>query len=390
MVTSANKVQYKQIFGSTVLALLVVMPCHALDLESVRLLSQPNEPFQARIELRRNAGELHRRLRIASAPETDYDAFGMTYLPIFADLVFSVESRSAEQIELVTRADKPVPAGTVLLLTLNWKGGNMLQRVELPEADTTGTEGKVSEETSPPATEGEGLAEVPQPADVVVEPDQTLELIAIRLAKEQPFSYLQMMYGLYVHNPHAFYKKNMNNLKVGARLKVPPATTTLAYEGVAVVRAIREHYARWQEHRGHTQKARSGVGALLASLPEEVAVQTVEANTDPDELHRHLFALSGQHSVIEKQSANLRARLRAFEKKVEHLTDQVLEYPVASEVEGAAPPPSQEPAPEPIATAAEVPARQHPWLGLLGALLVLLGGAAYGWWRTAMSDVDDG
>jgi FimV-like protein len=141
---------------------------------------------------------------------------------------------------------------------------------------------------------------------VEVAQDETLDKIAIRLSKGSNRSYLHMMYALFLANPEAFYRGNINNLKSGARLRVPTSEELYRFDDAEVYRGLREQEAQWQQqrHEPATQGSSGGEAALSLSAEQ----------------------LAAESETLRQENEALQQRLMALEQRLQNVAGQVLEY----------------------------------------------------------------
>jgi pilus assembly protein FimV len=200
------------------------------------------------------------------------------------------------------------------------------------------------------------------------------------------------MYALYQANPQAFYDGNMNNLKGGARLRVPTEAELYELGDGEVFRGIREQYAQWQQRA--PQGAATSAGAALAGISDEEASALLHAES-PQALQGQLQRLTEENEAMQRRNEALKARLARLEQQVQQMSEQVLDYPAAQTpvdaevaMEQAAPKSAVEDEPASQPEEMEAAGQQRPVEELPASLLVLLMlltlGAGVVVWRYAM------
>ena len=105
---------------------------------------------------------------------------------------------------------------------------------------------KFDDSGAPAATAASSASSSAQ--DYAIKRGDTLNKIASDL-KVDSVSLEQMLAGLYQANPDAFIGKNMNRLRVGQILRVPPAQELAAIEPAAARKQVKAHVADWNTYR---------------------------------------------------------------------------------------------------------------------------------------------
>ncbi len=160
---------------------------------------------------------------------------------------------------------------------------------------------------------------------VEVTENDTLDAIAMRLSVGTHRSYLHMMYALFLANPEAFYRNNMNNLKRGARLQVPDSAQLYRLKDAEVFQAIRQQYALWRLQQETPTKATTEAGALLSEMSDAQA-SALDFQGKPQVLQQQMQQLSEENESIQRRNTELKARLARLEQQMEQVAEQVLDY----------------------------------------------------------------
>ncbi|WP_197386421.1 FimV family protein [Ralstonia pseudosolanacearum] len=254
--------------------LLLVQPTvHAAGFGALRVRSNLGQPLQAEIELINVTDEEGQHLAARLASPEAYQRAGLTYNPIVSTLRTSLVHQPDGSYLVRVRSVQPIGEPIVdILVDLGWgagrlsraytflldpaSSGNAVQNaapIQVPQAMTP----KVPEPTPAPAAAPRARvaalapapapqhaarparqAARPRPAPVAtdagpgrtytVRPGDSLSDIASNAAPGQDAaSRGQMVLALYRNNPDAFIGGNINRLRVGSVLKMPPAGNTL-------------------------------------------------------------------------------------------------------------------------------------------------------------------
>lgn len=305
--------------------LLLSAPLLALTAGDLVLKSAPGVPLRAVVQLELQPGEELASIVARLADSESYTARELERPPFADALHFALRDRGAGRVGLELYSDVPWDGtDAILLLQLNWPRGELQQQYPLHWQ-------------SPSA----------EPEYVAVNTDDTLDRIAIRLSEGRNRSYLHMMYALYLANPDAFYRGNMNNLKSGVRLRVPSDEELNRLQNREVFATIREQYRQWQEG-GAEGSGGSEAGRMLASLSEAQA-GVLNLNAKPEQLHEQLATLVAQNEAMEQENTLLRERLAQLEQRMAQMSDKVIGFDAPAATTGApvTPPASEKGTPPP-------------------------------------------
>ncbi|MDH3355234.1 MAG: hypothetical protein OEL79_08485, partial [Chromatiales bacterium] len=130
----------------------------------------------------------------------------------------------------------------------------------------------------------------------------TLAEISLKLKADSPWHYQRWMYALYKKNPQAFFGDNMNNLKLGAILRVPTAKELEQIDLAEAFRAVKVHLYVLEQGR-HDKKESNDELLVRARL-------------------QRLFV---SNENMQKESGELFERISALEQQMGHVVDRVLE-----------------------------------------------------------------
>lgn len=342
----------------------------ALTMGDLVVHSRPGKPLRASIPVTLQ-GENLTELKVTFAPAEFYEQQQLER-PTFLDSVrigLLSTGKSSAKIQLFgEQAWKGEEA--ILMLQAVWPQGELSGRFRLRGVNP------------------DNEAEEQTPRFVEVAENETLDAIAMRLSAGTNRSYLHMMYALFLANPEAFYRDNMNNLKRGVRLRVPTGAELYALKDAEVFRIVRQQYEQWLDQQNE------GTGNSLVMGGKQTSTQ----GEAPHELQQQLQQLGEDNDSLQRRNAELKARLARLEQQIGQVTEQVLNYrpptqAALGESESAAhPPPAEKKAsPEPAAEKkmdGVVAAKGLPGYVMFIVLFLALGGGVLVWRYTAGRQVN--
>lgn len=206
--------------------LLLCAGAEAATLGEARVKSFLNQPLDVEIALvGLRAGE-HEDLRLRVANQEHFERLGILYDSFLADLSFEIvqiDGRWAVR----ARSNRPVTEPFIdFPLQMSWPGGQLIRQYTLlidpvrrvQRASAT----SVTPAAAPAAQARAALPSAPRPASYgPVKTGETLWPIAQRL-KPGGVTTQQMAIALLRANPQAFIDNNVNRLRAGATLAIPP------------------------------------------------------------------------------------------------------------------------------------------------------------------------
>jgi pilus assembly protein FimV len=351
----------------TLLMLLLLLPAlqaAALSLGDMVVHSLPGEPLRAHIPITLYGDELLAELHITLATAEEYEQRHIPRAELLQGLRLALLDKGKGRVHLQLFAEQPWQGDAVqLLFMINWPTGQMEQQFKLAAVTP-------AEEATPV------YAEVAQ--------DDTLDEIAIRLSKGRNRSYLHMMYALFLANPDAFYRGNMNNLRTGRTLRVPTDEELYRLSDREVFAGIRQQYEQWQQLRESKQQRGTQAGEALTGMSTE-QVSELDLSSNPAALQQRLQQVAAESEAILKENEELRQRLHALEQRMQNVAGQVLDYAEA-DVPVTKPLPVQQKAETEVETLPdkddESEAGLSAWAMFLAIILVLLF-AFYIWYSTS-------
>lgn len=110
-------------------------------------------------------------------------------------------------------------------------------------------------------------------------PGDTLWDIAMRFIRDDGISPPQMMLALRDANPGAFVDGNINNLKSGYMLRLPPRETILAIGVTEAATEVARQNALWREPGARSAAPTPGAAEVAAASPAPVATEAISEDT---------------------------------------------------------------------------------------------------------------
>ncbi|WP_166637501.1 MULTISPECIES: FimV/HubP family polar landmark protein [Halomonas] len=237
----------------------------ALGLEEAEVNSTLNAPLRASIPLTDSSGLQAELLNVSVADEQAFSSAGLSRTPLAASVKMEVTRRQGRLVvDLSTQ--RPVNEPWLdLLLRLEWPGGQQLQEVtllldppdydQLPalvEASSIAPRSSVAPPRSnAPARQSSSRlqartsrADAGDPA--WISSGDTLMTVARRLRPDSGISMSQMMVALVEANPEVFPSGNINAMRAGFTLVVPPRqaiTSRSEAEADRLVQAMNQAWA---------------------------------------------------------------------------------------------------------------------------------------------------
>lgn len=334
----------------------------ALTLGDLVVHSRPGEPLRASIPLSLEGEERLAQLHVTLASAEAYEQQHLPRPPFIEGMRIGLLTRGDTTARIQLFGEQPWQGEeAVLLLQATWPQGQLSQRFRLAGVSSAEEAGAKT------------------PLFVEVAENETLDAIAIRLSEGRNRSYLHMMYALFLANPDAFYRGNMNNLKGGARLRVPTEDELYQLNDQEVFSGIRQQYQQWQRQREQSSVATTRAGAMLSGMSDAEAA-ALDLQGKPEALQQQLQQLAEENEAIQRRNEELKARLARLEQQMQQMTEQVLDYPASQEPLVA--PPAQEAVTRPLpgkAEGGETGGDDLPGYVLLIAMLLALGAGALVW-----------
>ncbi|OZA28916.1 MAG: hypothetical protein B7X91_03535 [Hydrogenophilales bacterium 17-64-11] len=442
----------KRFTTQLVAAGLIAVPLmtHAAGLGKLSVTSALGQPLAAEIELlAADKAELD-SLSASLASDQAFRDARVEFAPVLSSLRFAVEKKPNGKAVLKVTTSRPVNDPFIdMLIELNWASGRLVREYTMlldppgmggaqtvapvavapaqapvakpapaPVPQSQAMPAPAADKTPAPAT-----ASKPQPAApdrVTVKRGDTLVGIANQV-RPGGVSLEQTLLGLYRENTQAF-NGNMNRLKAGTTLNVPPAEKVAAIPQKEAVRELKLQADDWRAYRqklagiasaAPEAKAEPGQASSgkITPLVEDRAKPAPEAQKDVLKLSKLApAAAAGKADETRALQEKLRAqeedatardkalqesdqRVAALEKQIQDM-QKLVEMQEKTQSEAPAAPATAQPTPKPVAAAVEAPAASPEpaanWYDLLLANPMYWGGglAALGlggvlWWMMA-------
>jgi FimV-like protein len=266
-----NKLHLKKIW---LILFIAAMPlfAHAANLGKLSVFSSLGEPLNAEIDVHLNSPEEFDTLVAAIAAESIYKDQGVERSAIQSDIKMMVLRKDDNQaIVRLSTAQAVSDAFLDMIISLTWKGGALWREYTLlldPSASSAATVSNptvaaVKSAESNTSPDGNAKTDI---ASVVVKKGESLSAIAKRLLS-QDVNLDQMVLALYNTNKEAFDGQNMNRLKIGSTLKVPPHAAVQALDVAEAKKEVQVQAADWDAYKNR-----------LATAVQELVPQNNEAN----------------------------------------------------------------------------------------------------------------
>ena len=266
-----NKLHLKKIW---LILCIAAMPlfAHAANLGKLSVFSSLGEPLNAEIDVHLNSPEEFDTLVAAIAAESIYKDQGVERSAIQSDIKMMVLRKDDNQaIVRLSTAQAVSDAFLDMIISLTWKGGALWREYTLlldPSASSAATVSNptvaaVKSAESNTSPDGHAKTDI---ASVVVKKGESLSAIAKRLLS-QDVNLDQMVLALYNTNKEAFDGQNMNRLKIGSTLKVPPHAAVQALDVAEAKKEVQAQAADWDAYKNR-----------LATAVQELVPQNNEAN----------------------------------------------------------------------------------------------------------------
>ncbi len=282
---------------TTLLPLSLVSPLAlALGLGNAEVGSTLNAPLRATIPLTDTAGLQAGLLNASLADAEAYRAAGLTRTPLAASVEMAIRRRQGRLVlELSTERAVREP-WLDLLLRFDWPGGRQLREMTLlldppdyaamPALVEGGGQARVaaaSAPSSPTTTSRSVRAATPRGSGdpARVRSGDTLWAVAGRLRPDSGIGMNQMMLALVEANPEVFPTGNINEMRAGFTLTVPPREAIAARSPARAAELVQAMNSAWA-NRGSGAPAAVPLGPsepAVAEAPE--ASPATEAAADP-------------------------------------------------------------------------------------------------------------
>ena len=387
----------KLIIALTSVLMLPASGVHALGLGDIKLDSALNQPLDAKIALVAvQPGELNDAV-VGLASREAFIRSGVERAPVLRQIKFTVRRDDNGRPFVHATSQEPIREPFLdFLLEVNWPSGRIVreytllldppifssdQAVPVQPAATPAPKPQARPQVRPrPAAAPRApAAQPPRQARPVAPPQQqqrvvagnevgrsatgeirygptkrndTLWEIAEKMRTDGSVTMPQMMIALLNHNPEAFYRENVNNLKAGYILRLPNGEVAKQIPVNDAERAFKVQYETWvnakrgvgprnllAQGEGKPQAASSGGGAAAKSGQNGARLQLVSpevgegsarggaGTSDPNvqgavaELRKQLQLAVEEVEAQRLENAELQSRMSGLEKQIVSMRD---------------------------------------------------------------------
>ena len=242
--------------GVCLLLLWVLSPhnASALGVGSLEAESRLNEPLEATLSLSAVTPPEIDTITVRLAGVKDFQRFAVEYLSYLDKLRFEVLTPEQDNTYIRVYSTRPIREPVLnFVLEIRWSGGRLLREFALL-LDPPGlpppsiAPSPVSDwATAAPPAEPE-VATPPVTAEQYgpIAANQTLWSIVSQRLPSGQMTPEQMMIGIFRANPDAFISNNINLLRRGAILRIPPEQELLAIGAAAARQEVQAHRESWQ------------------------------------------------------------------------------------------------------------------------------------------------
>lgn len=273
----------------------------ALGLGEAEVNSTLSAPLRASIPLTDSAGLQPGLLNVSVADAEAFAAAGLSRTPLAASVKMEVTRRQGRlMLDLTTERAVREP-WVDLLLRFDWPGGRQLREVTLlldpPDYDRlpalvaapSASPASVSRDRSTAPAPDAAPRPVARPSAAAatgdpawVRPGDTLWAVAGRLRPDSGISMNQMMVALVEANPEVFPSGNVNAMRAGFTLVVPPRETIAARSAARAGELVQAMNQAWA-NRGSGVPARVPLGGAEPSAAVASAASEASAPSGPEE-----------------------------------------------------------------------------------------------------------
>jgi pilus assembly protein FimV len=307
----------KLAIAAAMLCLSATSHVFAIGLGDIKIQSTLNAPLDAVIQLTSASKQELDELKIAIAPRESFQKMGIPRTAILDDIKFRVEQPAGGLPVIRVTTRQPVREPFLdFLIEASWSKGHLLRQYTLlvdppvtmpaaPPAQRAPV--RQAPSPSPDARQTPSPARAPVAAPVAathipaesgdvdkygpVKRNETLWDIAKRVRPDSDISMQQMMIALLRANPEAFTANNINNLKAGATLQIPPRDEILSLDKRAAIRETRRQSAEWQQGRSTGQAAaEESTTETATEPPSQDTSGTASTPTDTGDARLQLIA----------------------------------------------------------------------------------------------------
>ena len=240
------------------LALCCAGTTHAVTLAQPRIMSFLGQPLELEIDLIGLEPGQQRNLNPGIADEKHFTRLGMSHSDILDALTFDVAQSDGRWVVRAYTEKAVAEPYIEFPLQISWPGGQLIQKYTLLLEPFTGatdaTPARYNDQYGP------------------VRRGEILTAIAQKL-KPSGITTWQMSIVIYRANPHAFTDGNINELRVGSILNVPPLEVIEKLDNPSAIAAFAAETTRWLAPGAASSIVAKASRKGTINLPPETGIQ---------------------------------------------------------------------------------------------------------------------
>lgn len=315
---------------------LMPMATNAAGLGKLTVISGLGEPLNAEVELSADKEELS-SITAEIAPASVFEEQGIERASALAGIRVEVGTRPDGVPVLRLKSSQAISDPFLdMLIQVEWASGRLLREytalldppgygsnqaaAAAPTATASNLPGTASDKVavtdkskSRKSAAEAAPAEAAPEGDITVQKGDTLHAIAVANQVEG-VSLEQMLVGLYRANKDAFAGSNMNRLKVGQIIHVPPQEELQSITRQEAAKEVRVQTADWNAYRNKL----AGMVAESAPAQEAPPAQTATGKVTAPAQDTSIPAPAGPRDVVKlskSETGDVKARLSALQEE---------------------------------------------------------------------------
>ena len=331
---------------------------YALGLGEIDIHSALNQPLDAEIELVGFDPSEIDEIRVELASQDIFERVGVPRPFLLTRLKFTPTVVRGNAVIKVTSTD-PIPEPFLtFLIDLRWSQGQLLREytvlldppifgdqkratVQKPTVSAAQAPAEPTP-TPPPIKQREQVVRTPEPAppvtrrtpaaapppraetapsprsqenSVTVKRGDTLWSVAQRHAAQAGVSVNQMMLAIQETNPHGFTDDNINNLKSGVILRIPPAEAARRYSQQQALAEVRRQWEVWKTGQQLADSADTAINVDSTGTGSDVST-TVQADAGSDSSKSKLSILGDDELAEGVSGADAAAAVKQLRNQI--------------------------------------------------------------------------
>ncbi len=261
----------------------------ALGLGPIHSKTAINQYFYATIPVESRSASTFRSLKVRLAGYRQFKKRGLDYPPVLMSFRFRLKKMANGQHDIVVTSDQPIRRPfLVFLLDVRWPSGQLMREYTVllnpPLLASSRPVPRIREVPLPQSHSSRRPVQEPSPVSSAHRPlrpstrtlgpvrvGQTLWAIAHRRVSN-PARIDQMMLAIYRRNPYAFFG-NINRLRAGAVLRIPPAHEIRTIPLREAIAFVRTQDRVWRSGAA-PGRAISGSSRLVLLSPSRIRVSS--------------------------------------------------------------------------------------------------------------------